>query len=66
MVTNNIIPLYFKTRAQKHIFFPLKECALVTKVLAHEKTYAAMENKKVYYGNFQLGIYLSAYTPLHC
>lgn len=29
MVTNNIIPLHFKTRAQKH-FFPLKECVLVT------------------------------------
>lgn len=30
MVTNNIIPLHFKTRAQKGFFSPLKEGVLVT------------------------------------
>lgn len=51
MVTNNIIPLHFKTRAQKHIFFPLKECELVTEGLADKKkAYAATKNKKMYSG----------------
>lgn len=50
MVTNNIIPLHFKTRAQKHIFFPLKECELVTEGIADKKACAAMKNKKLYPG----------------
>lgn len=50
MVTNNIIPLHFKTRAQKHIFSPLKECELVTEGLADKKAYAATENKRMYSG----------------
>lgn len=38
MVTNNIIPLHFKTRALKHIFLPLKECVLMTEGLAGKKS----------------------------
>lgn len=50
MVTNNIIPLHFKTRAQKHFFFffPLNRMCVSDRVSRHENTDAAVENEGLF------------------